>query len=46
MRGRSVQIILLVFCIVVAFFLEIPRLVDENQNKLVKKPPYTASAGL
>ena len=45
MRGRSVQIILLVLCIVVAFFLEIPRLVDENQNKLVKKPPYTASAG-
>jgi len=44
-RGRSVQIILLVLCIVVAFFLEIPRLVDENQNKLVKKPPYTASAG-
>ena len=35
--------ILLVLCIVVAFFLEIPRLVDENQNKLVKKPPYTAS---
>jgi microsomal dipeptidase-like Zn-dependent dipeptidase len=23
--------------------VEIPQLVDENQNKLVKKPPYTAS---
>lgn len=43
MRRRSVQIILLVICISVAFFLEIPQLVDENQNKLVKKPPYTAS---
>jgi membrane dipeptidase len=42
-RRRSVQIILLVLCIVVAFVLTIPRLVDENQNKLVKKPPYTAS---
>ncbi|MGA2359207.1 MAG: dipeptidase [Terriglobales bacterium] len=43
MRRRSVQIALLVLCIVVAFLVEIPRLVDENQNKLVKKPPYTAS---
>jgi membrane dipeptidase len=40
---RSVQITLFVICIAVAFFLEIPRLVDENQNKLIKKPPYTAS---
>jgi microsomal dipeptidase-like Zn-dependent dipeptidase len=29
--------------IVVAFFLTIPRLVDEQQNKLVKMPPYRAS---
>ena len=45
MRRRSVQITLVVLCIVVAFFLTIPRLVDENQNKLVKKPPYVASEG-
>ncbi len=43
MRRRSVQIILVVLCIVVAFFLGIPRLLDEHLNKLVKKPPYTAS---
>ena len=43
MRRRSVQITLLVMCIVVAFFVTIPRLVDEQQNKVVKKPPYTAS---
>jgi len=29
--------------IVVAFVLTIPRLVDERQNRLVKKPPYAAS---
>lgn len=43
LHRRSVQIALLVLCIVLAFFVEIPRLVDESQNKLVKKPPYTAS---
>ncbi len=43
MLKRSLQITLLVMCIVAAFFLTIPRLVDEHQNKLVKKPPYTAS---
>jgi membrane dipeptidase len=42
-RRRSVQIALLVVCIAVACFTEIPRLVDESQNKLVKKPPYAAS---
>jgi membrane dipeptidase len=40
---RSVQIILLGICIVAACFFEIPRLVDENQNKLVNRPPYKAS---
>ena len=40
---RSVQIVV-VLCIAIAFFLEIPRLVDEKQNKVLKKPPYTASA--
>ncbi len=43
MRRRPVQITLLVMFIVVAFFLTIPRLVDEQQNKLVKMPPYRAS---
>jgi len=42
-RRRLVQITLLVVCIVAAFFVEIPRLVDEQQNKLLKKPPYAAS---
>jgi microsomal dipeptidase-like Zn-dependent dipeptidase len=32
-----------VLCVVAAFFFQIPRLVDEEQNKLAKKPPYTAS---
>ncbi|MGA3088621.1 MAG: dipeptidase [Terriglobales bacterium] len=44
MRPRPVQLALLVLCIVLAFFVEIPRLVDENQNRVVKKPPYSASA--
>jgi len=43
-RRRPVQIALFVLCIVVVFFLTIPRLVDEDQNKVVKKPPYAASA--
>jgi membrane dipeptidase len=43
LRRKSVQVILPVLFIVVAFFLTIPRLVDEQQNKLVKKPPYPAS---
>ena len=43
MRRRSVQITLLVLGIAVAFFVTIPRLVEENQNKVLKKPPYTAS---
>ena len=42
-RRRLVPIIVLVLCVVVAFFVAIPRLVDEDQNKVVKKPPYTAS---
>ena len=43
MRGRSVQITLLVLCIVAALFIAIPPLVDERENKLLKKPPYMAS---
>jgi len=42
-RRRSVQITLLVLCVVAAFFVAIPRLVDEDQNKVVNKPPYKAS---
>ncbi|MFZ0563577.1 MAG: dipeptidase [Terriglobales bacterium] len=44
MLKRVSQIALVLFCIAVAFFFEIPRLLDENQNKLLKKPPYAASA--
>jgi len=40
-KWASVGIVLL--CITIAFFAEIPRLIDENQNRLVAKPPYTAS---
>ncbi len=43
MRRRSVQITLLVLCIVAALFIAIPPLVDERENKLLKKKPYTAS---
>jgi membrane dipeptidase len=40
---RTVPIIVLVLCIVAACFFQIPRLVDESQNKLVRNPPYPAS---
>lgn len=40
---RVMSIAVVVLCIVLAFFSEIPRLVDQNQNKVLKKPPYTAS---
>jgi membrane dipeptidase len=40
---RWVQIALVVLCVAVAFWVEIPRMVDEYENKLIKKPPYTAS---
>lgn len=43
MRTRLVSIVLVVLCIAIAFFAEIPRLVDESQNKVFAKPPYTAS---
>ena len=45
MRRRSVPIILLVLCIVVAFFVGHPRLVEEDQNKVVNKPPNGIAAG-
>jgi membrane dipeptidase len=42
-RSRFVQIVLLILCLVVAVLLTAPRLVDEDQNKVLKKPPYAAS---
>jgi membrane dipeptidase len=42
-RRRPVQIAVLVLCIVVASVIAIPRLVEEDQNKVVTKPPYSAS---
>jgi len=40
---RSLQIALVVVCIAAAFFFTIPRLVDEAQNKVLRRPPYSAS---
>jgi len=40
---RSVPIVLLVLCIAAVCFFEIPAQLDEHQNKLVKKPPYSVS---
>jgi microsomal dipeptidase-like Zn-dependent dipeptidase len=42
-RSRFIQIVLLTLCLAVAVLLTVPRLVDEDQNKVLKKPPYTAS---
>ncbi|MGA3197215.1 MAG: dipeptidase [Terriglobales bacterium] len=44
MSKRWISIFILVLCIAVAFFTQIPRLVDESQNKVLAKPPYKASA--
>lgn len=41
---RLVSLIVVVLCVVVAFFTQIPRLVDESENKVLKKPPYYPSA--
>jgi membrane dipeptidase len=41
---RVGRLILLVIFIAAAFLVTIPRLVDEQENKLVKQPPYAASA--
>jgi membrane dipeptidase len=40
---RSLQIAVVVAGIAAAFFFTIPQLVDEAQNKVLKKPPYAAS---
>ena len=44
MLKKFVPIALLILCIAAAFFVEVPRLVDEDENKVVSKPPYAASA--
>ncbi len=44
MARRLGQIVLPALCILAAFFLTIPRLVDEQENKILNKPPYAASA--
>ena len=40
---RVVAIVVVALCIVIAFLAELPRMVDERENKVVAKPPYTAS---
>ena len=44
MLKRLVQIVVLTLCIAAAFVSELPRMLDESFNKLVRKPPYAASA--
>lgn len=43
MFRRSLQFAVLILCIAAACFTEIPRFLDRDFNKLVKKPPYSAS---
>jgi membrane dipeptidase len=40
---RVVLIVLVVLAIAYAFVAELPELVDQRQNKVLAKPPYTAS---
>ncbi len=40
---RAVQITLLILCIAAAFYFSIPRLVEQQENKVLKRPPYAAS---
>jgi membrane dipeptidase len=40
---RVLTIIVVGLCIVIAFLAEIPQLVDQHENKVLAKPPYTAS---
>lgn len=37
-------LILVLVGIAIAFFAQLPRLVDEHQNKVLKKPPYSPSS--
>ena len=43
MRRRSLQIGLLFLIVLVSFVLSLPRIVEESENKVLHKPPYTAS---
>ena len=45
MRGlrKLIPLTLVLLGIVAAFFFSVPRLVEEHENKTLKKPPYTAS---
>ncbi len=43
MRRRAAQIALLVLAIAVAVFLFGPRIVEERQNRVLTRPPYSAS---
>ena len=38
------SLVVVLACIAVAFFAQLPRLVDENQNRVLKKPPYSPSS--
>jgi membrane dipeptidase len=40
---RWAQLFLVIVCIAAAFLFAIPQLVDEAQNKVLRKPPYAAS---
>ena len=40
---RALQLTVVIACIAAAFYFQIPQLVDEDQNKVLKKPPYPAS---
>ena len=40
---RVLAIIVVSLCIVIAFLAEIPQLVDQRMNKVLVRPPYSAS---
>lgn len=40
---RALQLTVLVACIVAAFFFAIPQVVDQTENKVLRKPPYKVS---
>ncbi len=40
---RVVAIVVVVLCIAIAFVSQLPQLVDQHQNKVLAKPPYSAS---
>jgi membrane dipeptidase len=43
-RSRLAQIAFVVLAVAVAVFWSLPRLVEERENQLLKRPPYPASA--